>query len=440
MLSQDVQRALTIIERVGSVFSLTGCVIVIVTFLSSSAFRKPINRLIFYTTCGNMLANIATLIAGAYRGRLDSFGCQFQAFLIQQFLPSDALWAFAMSFNVYLTFYAKFDAEKLRRMEKWYILVCYGLPFPAALSFILISSKSAGRVYGDAVLWCWISPPWDVLQIATFYGPTWVIILVTVSIYIRVGINMYKKRRELHQMSGKYHHHPNHAFEMYATKTTEISITSSPISPTQQLQTIPSSDTFPNPDERPTSDSRVSAAVIRSVMISAEPQPPSMPQTRDGATMTHGGLSKTKWRKHNDTNKAAWAYAKCAILFFTALLVTWIPSSANRVYSLVHHGESQPALLILAALVLPLQGFWNAIIYIVTSWAAVKLFVSELTHRLEGRDVPSSPFMSSPQHPRHVSAAFGRAGSRLNEMKETESVTGLTVDDSPPASRECHAV
>jgi hypothetical protein len=78
-----------------------------------------------------------------------------------------------MALNVYLTFYHKFDAEKIRKMEKWYLLVCYGLPLPPALAFVFISTETRGRIYGNANLWCWVSSEWDVLRIATFYGPVW---------------------------------------------------------------------------------------------------------------------------------------------------------------------------------------------------------------------------------------------------------------------------
>jgi hypothetical protein len=83
-LSPGVLRAITIIERVGSVFSLTGCLFIIVTFLASKDFHKPINRLVFYASFGNVLTNIATLIARAYTHELESVGCQIQGFLIQQ--------------------------------------------------------------------------------------------------------------------------------------------------------------------------------------------------------------------------------------------------------------------------------------------------------------------------------------------------------------------
>lgn len=90
-----------------------------------------------------------------------------------RFLPSDALWGFAMAMNVYLTFYHKFDAERLRQMEKWYLLICYGVPFPPSLIYIFISTKSRGRIYGDAYLWCWVRSEWKYLRIITFYGPVW---------------------------------------------------------------------------------------------------------------------------------------------------------------------------------------------------------------------------------------------------------------------------
>lgn len=74
------------------------------------------------------------------------------------------------------------------------------------------------------------------------------------------------------------------------------------------------------------------------------------------------------------------------MLFFTALLITWIPSSANRVYSVVHENHSLLPLEYMSAAVLPLQGFWNALIYVVTSWKACQSFWDDVRHlRRRGR-------------------------------------------------------
>jgi hypothetical protein len=90
-------------------------------------------------------------------------------------------------------------------------------------------------------------------------------------------------------------------------------------------------------------------------------------------TTNHGGAVNASSRRRNfESHNAAWAYTKCAILFFSVLLITWIPSSGNRVYSMVNGGDVSKPLFFASAFVLPLQGFWNAIIYIVTSWAACK--------------------------------------------------------------------
>lgn len=83
-LSDTQTRSIIITERVGSVFSLCGAAFVIVTFLFDSKFRKPINRLVFYATFGNILTNVATLVSTAgIEAGVDSPLCQFQGFLIQ---------------------------------------------------------------------------------------------------------------------------------------------------------------------------------------------------------------------------------------------------------------------------------------------------------------------------------------------------------------------
>lgn len=73
-----------------------------------------------------------------------------------------------------------------------------------------------------------------------------------------------------------------------------------------------------------------------------------------------------------DANSAAISYCKCALLFFVALLVTWVPSTINRVVTLVHPNDIIFGLNYASGLVLPLQGFWNAMIYIFTSLPACR--------------------------------------------------------------------
>lgn len=77
-------RSIDITEKVGSVLSVLGAAFVIVTFLSSSKFRKPINRLVFYASWGNIFSNVATLIGTSAIGLGPAAPlCQFQGFMIQ---------------------------------------------------------------------------------------------------------------------------------------------------------------------------------------------------------------------------------------------------------------------------------------------------------------------------------------------------------------------
>jgi hypothetical protein len=80
----DHNTGIEIAERVSSVFSVLGAILIITTFLYDNRFRKPVNRLVFYASWGNLFANVATLISreGIKRG-IEGPLCQFQGFLIQ---------------------------------------------------------------------------------------------------------------------------------------------------------------------------------------------------------------------------------------------------------------------------------------------------------------------------------------------------------------------
>ena len=139
--------------RVASCFSLAGTSFVIFTFLYSPVFHKPVNRLIFYASLGNTVCNIATLMAQSpIRAGPASHLCQLQGFLIQWFLPADALWNMAMAVNVYLTLFRNHNAKQLKTLEWRYWIMCYGVPFIVALTCLFVSTAARGKVYGPATV------------------------------------------------------------------------------------------------------------------------------------------------------------------------------------------------------------------------------------------------------------------------------------------------
>ncbi|WEW56635.1 hypothetical protein PRK78_002083 [Emydomyces testavorans] len=76
-------------------------------------------------------------------------------------------------------------------MEWRYCVVCYGLQFIPAFVFFFIKTKSRGRVYDEALFWCWISRPWSVLRLTLYFGPVWFSIIVGSLIHIAAGIKIY---------------------------------------------------------------------------------------------------------------------------------------------------------------------------------------------------------------------------------------------------------
>lgn len=70
----------------------------------------------------------------------------------------------------------------------------------------------------------------------------------------------------------------------------------------------------------------------------------------------------------------------------TALLlidiIVQLPSSINRIYSLIHPDSTNFGLNFAAALVLPCQGFWNGLIYIVTTLPACKEFMGNIWKKI----------------------------------------------------------
>lgn len=360
--------AISATERTCSTISLTATSIIIISFLSSPSFRKPITRLVFYASFGNIMANVATLISqSGIRAGTSSNLCQIQAFLIQwfvfivevlccallglfdcidvvRFMPADALWTFAMAFNVYLTFFRKYNSDQLRRLEWKYIVLCYGLPFIPAFTYFFIRSPSRGKIYGSAIvcslpsrlwqhsypsqLWCWVAPSWDILRIALFYGPVWFVISVTLAIYARIGNLVWRRRRQLKEAGGL-----DTTIDVSIpddppfSKVTEIWITTEDAAPFRLGEAGPSigqnsSFAYIQSSHRPYSvnvqagialPTEVQLETIRGD-ISPNTPPPDDEPYRHSTTAS-------------EVNVAAWAYTKYAMLFFVALLVTWVSHS-----------------------------------------------------------------------------------------------------------------
>lgn len=232
------------------------------------------------------------------------------------------------------------------------------------------------------------------MMLISFYR---VIILITVSIYIRAGRTIFENHKQLREFKSDHDVTSVNGEEVTAIKRTEVTVTTGTAGGSTHPGPIAGHDPFRGDySVRVSADHNTSPST--DVMLPV-PLAPLQSQISTRRSSTRRGSYEFK--------SAAWSYTKCSLLYFTAILITWIPSSANRVYSLVHGGNPFAPLEFMSAFVLPLQGFWNWLIYTVMSWDACKnlfrdikarrLAVSEMTVSMSGANITAS------RHGRHRS-------------------------------------
>ncbi|KAK8191160.1 uncharacterized protein BKA78DRAFT_313546 [Phyllosticta capitalensis] len=409
-------------ERVGSSISLVSTLIIFVTFWAFPIFRKPINRLIVYASVGNILTNIATIMSigpiTADHGATAQ--CRFQGFLIQMFMPADAFWTFCMALNVYLTFFKNSTSRDLRKYEKYYILACYGIPFIPAILYIILDVTMDTGIYGPAVLWCWVSSSHEWMRIAFFYAPVWLVILANFFIYAKTGGRIWRERRALQAFEnssdpGSVIENPFTTMTSNGvTRITEIQVTSEAIEESADSDRSGAGSRTSFASNRDTGDAAISDPTPEQTLTrtpttrswrerwaanptapvngqsdpasTSVPKTPWVTETEHTASISAGrpmpqdldveGQRPTTGRKPSlarlQPNRNALGYAVVSIWMFLAILLVWLPSSANRVYSLTHPNQTNFGLNLIAAIVLPMQGFCNLTIYIATSWNQCK--------------------------------------------------------------------
>jgi hypothetical protein len=229
-----------------------------------------------------------------------------------------------------------------------------------------------------------------------------VCIFFTTIIYTRTGRMIYIKRKQLRSFTSPV---PNAALSRSparSTKTTEVFVTSEPAARNSIAHINPFDQvlrSYPFSINAPTSLAGYTVSITGPHSITQNQGRPSNAKTP--LSSSHGMTSPTtessvkmsnsrrvttcpNRRPTNPADSAAWAYSKVAVLFFIAMMVTWIPSSANRVYSVVHPGKVSLTLEYASAFVLPLQGFWNAVIYTTTSLPACNHFWRKLRGHSQG--------------------------------------------------------
>ncbi|POR35837.1 Cyclic AMP receptor-like protein A [Tolypocladium paradoxum] len=414
------------IERTGAGLSMVAIFLTVLTFVVFKKLRTTPNLFLVFASIADAGASTASMMGydGLRMGQNSSL-CQAQAFIFEW--CSDPWWSFAMAVNVFLVFFYNANPASFRKYLWVYCLVCFGGPMIPAIALISIRGDPRGPVYGDAAvsasikprpnrqltvrqLWCWIGPNWSLVRLYAYYIPIWVCILLSIVIYFAVGYHVFHHRNQLLNM-GLHEKDPRkpsrsgsdggdsaeearqsrtlsvmgvvrtntiwqsltRRYNGYGTVVTEVKVTSGlpdlehhdlPATPTQAYTTsgIASSSSWAarlHGGGLDLGDGRQKFETICSSDHQHKPRATLLGKLRS--------VASTASLKLKRLDPVKMAYLRTSFIFAFAVLITWIPSSINRLYSLTNEGRISFQLSVASGCVLPLQGVWNAIIYLTTS-------------------------------------------------------------------------
>ncbi|RDA95089.1 hypothetical protein CP533_2095 [Ophiocordyceps camponoti-saundersi (nom. inval.)] len=410
-------QVLVALERVGGSVSLVALMFIFIAYALLRPVRNVQNTFIVFASVSNVGASVASIIAlDGIRAGIQTPLCQTQSFLFEMFMQSDPWWSLAMAVNVFLVFYCRTSPDSFRRWWWIYCLICYGGPFIIALTLLLIKSKERGPVYGQATIWCWVDSKWDAIRIFTYYMLIWICIIGSFICYILVGYHVFRSRNRLRSFpasknreAGHYDRVPSrlayfrvvalvanvlltqsgldHMDGYCGTRTTEVQVVHSSVSMRTNALLEPKQahvssngeaamDSVSSTERRP-----AAGAQYISTVTSAAPRH-SRFMSPLSQTVREGRRFASKFVVDDPIKRA---YLRTSLLFALSVLVTWIPSSLNRIHGWLA-GESPFEFHVATAAVLPLQGVWNCFIFFVTSWKVVRRCI---------RGMPSEPLHSA---------------------------------------------
>ncbi|KXH63938.1 G-protein coupled receptor [Colletotrichum salicis] len=430
-LSQSQIDVIIALERIGASLSLVGVTLIFITYWQFKRIRSVPNLFIVFASVANVGASIACAIG--YDGMLagaESALCQAQAFLLEmfdlpffpssfektvlmvrcnRFMQSDPWWSFAMAVNVYLVFFAGANPSSFRRYIWVYCAICFGFPMIPAVVCLLVRPRGPDDlIYGDATIWCWINHDWSKLRIFTYYIPIWTCIVGSCVIYFAVGYHVFHHRNQLHNLTfsntgrdckdtscsderdSAEKNLTSRAEFFYGTAVTDIQITT--MVPRPWSPQVPSIAITKGPDDQQprhqqswrTSEEDVHGTPSPRFETTCTSDPP--PPKPQRSVFQRIGRVGTKFSARLDRlDPVKLAYLRTSFIFAISVLVTWTPSSINRVVNLLKPEVVSFGLNVASATVLPLQGVWNAVIFFMTSWTTFKEEWKDMRCRQQGR-------------------------------------------------------
>ncbi|KAF4986262.1 hypothetical protein FGRMN_10919 [Fusarium graminum] len=391
LLTEGQRHTLVLFERIGGSISLFAVLMIFLAYALVPRVRNVQNTFIVFASVANIGASCASIIAldGLEMGVASPL-CQAQSFMFHMFMQSDPWWSLAMAFNVFLVFFFRAKPDSFRRWWWVYCLICYGGPFAIAIALLLVRNPNRGLVFGQATIWCWVNRDWENIRIYTYYMLIWVCIAGSILFYFMVGWHVFRTRNRLKSLSASKARET--APEPLQTHSRQVDFLTVPqdcfygtiVTEVQVVHSTASSNPLPS-EPRPAYTARTLSPQVsfdeapsaiqasNSHYFSTSISPGIIPKDRSSNSPLRRITSATNRtvNKFVIDDPIKRAYLRTSFLFTLSVLVTWIPSSLNRIHSWLV-GTSPFEYHCATAAVLPLQGLWNAVIFFVTSGGPLK--------------------------------------------------------------------
>ncbi|ORX93048.1 hypothetical protein K493DRAFT_316222 [Basidiobolus meristosporus CBS 931.73] len=176
------------VSKATAALSIFGSLGSILAFLFWRRFQTATARLVFFMSIADLMSVISRFIGrwGIMAGT-ESFLCQFQAGVMQWGDISSILWTAMISLNLVLILYMGLSLDDILKYEKYYVVICYSAGVVMAVVPVFVDSANGNNLYGDAILWCWITSTHPYHQLAFLFIPLWVVFLFNAVIYAWVG-------------------------------------------------------------------------------------------------------------------------------------------------------------------------------------------------------------------------------------------------------------
>jgi hypothetical protein len=166
--------------------SIASALASLITFLIFSDIRTYPIKLICYL-CVCIILGFSAFIAADKDPIPDNEGaCISMAILVHFFFIANFLWTFCIAFNFYQMIVRRNRESQL--LEKWYHLVCWGIP--ASLCIGVGSAEQYGAIRNGDQAQCWITD--DLARFLTFFIPGLLIISSNGILFFFIG-------REIHE-------------------------------------------------------------------------------------------------------------------------------------------------------------------------------------------------------------------------------------------------